>query len=105
MKCITIKPEFAEKIAAGEKTIENRTWAPRYRGLIGIHRGGRNGAIIATANLSEIISPAEALQRFPSQKPHIFGPMCWILTEIEKIQPIPCKGRLSLWNFQEKEVK
>ena len=39
MKCISIKQPWAALIAAGIKTIENRTWKTNYRGQILIHAG------------------------------------------------------------------
>ena len=32
MKCLSVKQPYASQIASGVKSIELRTWAPRYRG-------------------------------------------------------------------------
>jgi hypothetical protein len=92
-------------VASGVKYVENRTWGKNsdgrrtkgLDGMIGIHRGGRDGAIIATCKVKMIISPEQALKHFPDQEDHIGGPQCWILTEVRKCQPIPCKGKLGVW--------
>ena len=105
MYCLTLHPEFAEMIASGEKIVENRSWGLNADGSwrkgldepIGIHRGGKDGAIIATAVVDAILTPREALKRFPEQEEHIGGPLCWILTRVRRIEPIPCKGTQGLW--------
>ena len=69
MKTLTISQPFASLIAFGEKFVENRTWATRYRGPIAIHAGKGtqyltrkeledypNGGIIAVAELVACIS-------------------------------------------------
>lgn len=39
MKALTIRQPWASLIAAGVKTIETRSWSPRYRGPLLIHAG------------------------------------------------------------------
>jgi len=41
MKVLTIRQPWCWAIAAGYKTIENRTWTTQYRGKLGIHAGAR----------------------------------------------------------------
>lgn len=41
MKMLTIRQPWAWAIAAGYKTIENRTWTTSHRGELGIHAGAR----------------------------------------------------------------
>jgi hypothetical protein len=98
MKAITLKPEHANAVAAGKKRIENRSWGEHVRGRIAIHRGGRGGGIVATAEVVDVVSPEEARRRFPDQRPYICGPLCWILANVRPIGPFPCPGRLSLWS-------
>lgn len=38
--CLTVSQPYAEAILSGRKTIETRTWATTYRGLLAIHAGG-----------------------------------------------------------------
>lgn len=41
MKALTVQQPWAAAIATGAKTVENRTWATKYRGRISIHAGTR----------------------------------------------------------------
>jgi len=105
MICLTIKPEPAELIADGIKRVENRTWGDRLpAGLlsqpIGIHHGGKHGAIIATARVVAIVTPEEAIAMLPDQEEYIHGPLCWILSDAQRIDPIPCKGNIGLWEYK-----
>ena len=97
MKAITLKPEHAGAVLRGKKRIENRSWGGNVRGVIAIHRGGPGGGIVATAEVIDVISPEQALRRYPDQRPYICGPLCWILDHVRRVGPFPCRGRLSLW--------
>jgi hypothetical protein len=105
MKALTLQEPFATLVANGTKYVENRSWSPfRRNGIqpgdrIAIHRGGKDGAIIATAVVADVVPPVVALAVLPSQEEYIGGPLCWVLTHIRKLRnPIPCKGRLGLWD-------
>ena len=74
MKALTLKPEFAEAVIYGPKRIENRSWGANVRGDIAIHRGGKNGAILGVVEVIEVLSPEEALQKFPNQRENILWP-------------------------------
>ncbi len=41
MKVLTVRQPWCWAIAAGYKTIENRTWTTQHRGRLGIHAGAR----------------------------------------------------------------
>jgi len=101
MKILTVKHPFAEQIISGEKRIENRSWGENVRGRIGIHCGGENGAIIGTVEVVDVLSVVEALNKYPEQGEYISGPLCWVLENPIAIEPIPCYGRLSFWEFTE----
>jgi len=103
MKALTLKPEFAEAVIYGPKRIENRSWGANVRGDIAIHRGGKNGAILGVVEVIEVLSPEEALQKFPNQRENIFGPLCWVLDNVRKVDPILCGGRLSLWTLSDEQ--
>jgi hypothetical protein len=108
MKCLTIKPKWCDLITSGKKFIENRSWGKNVRGQICIHRGaekGKQGVIIATAYVADVITKEEALKQFPEQAEYITGPLCWVLDNVTPVEPIPCKGKLSLWEFDEKLLK
>lgn len=105
MRALTLKPEFADAVADGRKKIENRSWGASVRGRIAIHRGGRNGAIIALATVVDVVSTDEARRRFPDQEAYISGPLCWVLEDVERISPVRCRGQLSLWTISDDLLK
>jgi len=113
VKCITIKQPWAWLIAAGLKDIENRTWRTAYRGRLLIHsamvpddvdlpeiearhgitidRGAlHNGVTVATVKLHNIVT------HHPS--PWFVGPLGWVLRDAQPVEPIPMKGRLSIYD-------
>lgn len=101
MKALTLKPEFAAQVLSGDKIIENRSWGSHSKlagKRIAIHSGGPGGSIVCTVVVKAIIPDKLARKLFPKQRRHISGPLCWILADMVKVQPIPCGGRLSLWD-------
>lgn len=90
MKALTLSPEYALAVAWGTKTIEYRTWQTAYRGDIIITSSSklRHGTIpghaLCIAELFDITV----------RKDGVFE---WNLRNIRLINPIPIKGRLSLW--------
>ena len=126
MKVITIKQPFASLIAAGIKEYEFRTWKTKYRGEILIHAGKGidkkamkkfeeygleypSGCIIAKANLSDCIKVDDELRKVLFEKnPKVYNSIIkhvewdgygFKLDNIEKIEPIPAKGKLSIWEI------
>ena len=126
MKVITIKQPFASLIAAGIKEYEFRTWKTKYRGEILIHAGKGidkkamkkfdeygleypSGCIIAKANLSDCIKVDDEFRKVLFEKnPKIYNSIIkhvewdgygFKLDNIEKIKPIPAKGKLSIWEM------
>jgi hypothetical protein len=120
MKAITIHQPYAELIARGDKQIENRTWRTHHEGPLAIHAAGLTsqrhrelaaefgvdlervplGAIVAVAQRIECVKISDVprlLRR--SQGVHAFGPWCWILHEVRRLdQPLAIAGKQSLWN-------
>jgi hypothetical protein len=120
MKALTVRQPHAHLIAQGIKRIENRAWPTRYRGPLAIH-AARNrdppdadtlddldqlgitipatldyGAIVAVVNLIDCV----ALDDLPpdlAADPFAFGPFAWILADAHPVAPIPCRGKLGLW--------
>ena len=113
-KCLTVRQPWADLIAKGIKTIENRTWQTHHRGELYIHAGSKLhampisaiekthgldidrdslvfGAIIARVNLVDIVSK--------SSSPYFTGPFGWVFQDIEAIQPIHCLGTMRLFNL------
>lgn len=114
---LTVRQPWAWAIAAGYKTIENRSWPPP-NDLIGqllvIHAGKAldkpgveecrqlvpagacpdtfdSGAIIAVARLTHVITE--------SADPWFSGPFGWVLTDATPIPPVECLGKLGIWHL------
>jgi hypothetical protein len=114
IRALTLKPQFAELVARGEKLVENRTWGQKVRGRIAIHRGGKYGAIIAVATVDTVVDVTVdgwgdpltdeqyAVLTEQEERGHVCGPLCWILKDVRRVEPpIPCKGKLNLWKPSE----
>lgn len=126
MKVITIKQPFASMIAAGIKEYEFRTWKTKYRGEILIHAGKGidkkamkkfekygleypSGCIIAKVNLSDCIKVDNEFRGILSEKnadvySSIIKHTEWEgygfqIDSVEKIGPIPAKGKLGIWEW------
>lgn len=102
IKTISVKQPWANLIAYGMKTIETRTWSTNYRGRLGIASscdGKEPGALIATCNLIDcrpmiIDDEKEACCRiYP-------GAYAWILSDVQRIEPIKVKGKLGIYEVQ-----
>lgn len=128
MKALTVKQPYATFIAEGIKEYEFRTWKTNYRGEFYIHAGlGKNldsmrkfkeleleypsGMIIAKATLEECIEVDDNFREIlkiknPKLYSHVINDKEWKgyafkLSNVEKINPIPAKGKLSFWNYDE----
>ena len=127
MKAITIKQPFASLIAAGLKEYEFRTWKTKYRGEILIHAGKgvdkkamkkfehlnleyQSGCIIAKVTLADCIKVDDELRKKLSERnAEIYSSIIkhtewegygFKLENIVKTEPIPAKGKLSIWEFE-----
>ena len=127
MKAITIKQPFASLIREGYKEYEFRTWKTNYRGEIYIHAGLSvdkeamnrvkdynldypSGCIIAKVKITDCVEVDDKLSRellkknekvyynLKNKKEKRYG---FKIEEVEKIDPIPVKGKLSLWDYKE----
>jgi hypothetical protein len=126
MKALTISQPFASLIATGEKFVENRKWETRYRGHLAIHAGKGTqyldrdelasyptGAIVAVCRLVACVSldrirlegrvdvplPGSTVTwKDLYEHEHSEGPFCWVLDNIVRVDPYPCKGAQGLWN-------
>ena len=132
MKVITIKQPFASLIAAGIKEYEFRTWKTKYRGELLIHAGKGidkkamkkfehlnleypRGCIIAKANLTDCIEINNDARKMLKDKndliySSIIKHIEWKgygfkLENVQKIKPIEVNGKLSLWDYDYKEMK
>jgi hypothetical protein len=113
---LTLWQPWAEAVASGKKTIENRPWAPprelvRQRAYLAIHAGktydaageeflARHGLIYtrAAVRYSAILGIARLAGVVTrSDDPMFFGPFGWVLEDVAPIDPIPCRGLQGLW--------
>jgi len=126
VKALTIWQPWASLIGQAIKSVENRSWeAPWVLGKrIAIHAGNKfdesaalhlsvcaapvpavvhlarkvKGAIVCTAVVDRFIGRAEA----DNVESDIFvwfsGPVGWVLRDVQKFDPVPCRGAQGLWD-------
>ena len=126
LKALTIHGPWAWGIIAGHKRVENRSWETPLRGRIAIHAGSSTasderaidcyrrlglefptefprGVLIGTVEIVDILPQNDYLRRYGQDKANrllAFGPLCWVLANPIPCRPIPCPGKLSLWNVK-----
>ena len=126
MKALTIKEPWASLIIEEYKKYEFRSWKTKYRGKILIHAGLgiekdmmerfkdynidiNPGYIIGEATITDCILVDEKFNcELRSTDPVVYGrsnhteTYAWKLENVVKYEkPIPCKGKLGLWNYCE----
>lgn len=112
---LTVQQPYASLIIEGQKWIENRSWATRYRGPLLIHAGVsqdsmemakhyaaelqsagelRFGVILGAVTLTDCRPVAEL-----ADDPWAEGPWCWLLEGplLKLDKPFPCAGQRGLW--------
>ena len=129
MKAITLWQPWASMVAAGEKTVETRTWRTPHRGRLAIHAAKYvvpdlshdlrdraefvlrqplaefpRGAIVAVVSLYDIA-------RTEDWNPSVFrrmwgdftpGRWAWKFTRIVALDPpIPARGYQGMWEWKE----
>ena len=132
MKVITIKQPWATLITEGYKEYEFRTWKTKHRGELLIHAGKGidkkaierfkylnleypSGCIIAKVNLTECIEINDDERRMLKEKndlvySNVVNDKEWKgygfkLENVKKIKPIYINGKLSLWEYDYKEME
>lgn len=126
MKVLTIKEPWATLIIEGYKLYEFRSWKTNYRGKILIHSGlsldkgfierfkeynlnYNCGYIIGEAEITDCILIDEKFNKqLIENNTLVYGnsnhieQYAWKVENIKKYDnPIPCKGKLGLWNYEE----
>ena len=126
MKALTIKEPWASLIIEEYKKYEFRSWKTKYRGKILIHAGLsiekdmmerfkdynidiNPGYIIGEATIVDcILVDEEFNKKLRNIDPVVYGrsnhteTYAWKLENVVKYDnPIPCKGKLGLWNYCE----
>ncbi len=124
MKALTIKEPWATLIIEGYKKYEFRSWKTKYRGKILIHAGMSlerdnvdrfavynleysKGVIIGEADIVDCILVDQKLDdELKKINPLVYGrsghieKYAWKLENVKKYEkPIPVKGKLGLWNY------
>lgn len=100
MRQLSVKQPWASMIADGHKTIETRTWATPYRGLILVCASkrpsnmGPAGVALCVAYLVE----CRRLVKADRPAALCYGPdlWAWVLADVRRVAPFPVEGRLGL---------
>ena len=109
MRTLSIHQPWASLIAFSEKTIEVRSWSTSFRGRLLIHASGKDiiedgitlpaGYAIATVEVVDVRPFAAADLEAACLEDMPDGPcFAWVLRDAQEIEPVPCKGRLNLWD-------
>ena len=116
MKALSLKQPFAELILQGRKTIELRKWNTSFRGPFYIHASKTpdteamkrfgfsslpTGQLVGKAMLVEVKHYQNEAEHKADQNKHC-GSSAWgahgfVLSGIERISPIPLKGKLNFF--------
>lgn len=99
VRAITIRPGPAQDLLAGRKRIENRAWGRHVRGEIALHVSQPDGHVRAVIAVLDVVTPEEALRRYPDQRDYISGPLCWVIRLVRLVPPVRARGRLNLWQW------
>jgi hypothetical protein len=103
MKAISIQQPWANMIAAGEKTIETRTWATEFRGEILIVSSRKPdippaGYALAVATLVDC-RPMSVLDEPAAQCRKTPKAVAWVLENVRRIKvPFPVQGELGVFD-------
>ena len=130
MRVLTLKEPFASLIGEKIKTIETRSWRTNYRGELYIHAsiskvpknderiqylsnqiegGFHYGTIFLKCNLVDCVLITQEFAHKVEQismlnylaGDYTVGRYAWMLEDVEYINPIPAKGHLSIWRYNE----
>ena len=131
MKVLSIKEPYATLIANGDKLIETRSWKTNYRGELYIHASSAKitknyltnqyvidisknlkmnyGNIICKTKLvdciymdQDFIDSIKKKQKEYYLGQYELGRYAWVLADVELIKSIPAKGKLNIWNYNDK---
>ncbi len=115
MNAISIKEPWLSMIVDGIKTIETRTWrlAPIYLGwpllLVGSKKPlGRYSGLAACIVDVVACRPMTNADEIAAQCLRYMNAQSWILKNVRKVEPVPIKGRLMIYQVDDdliKEVK
>jgi len=116
VRALTIRQPWAWAILHAGKDIENRSWRNKHTvGTIAVHVSGNadpvdelprgvrrpNEAELIRGAIIGVVDVVEVIERSRSKWFH--GPLGWVLEDPRSIStPIPCTGRLGLWEIPAK---
>jgi len=120
MKVLSLKQPFAELVISGKKKIELRKWNTKFRGEFFIHASKNPdmdamnrfgfkelplGFIIGRVNLIDVKEYKNSEQHMKDKDLHLasdsWGNFGFVLENPVRINPIPAKGQLGFWDFNE----
>ena len=132
MKALSLTQPWATLVASGRKQIETRSWSTRYRGPLFIHAAKTFpgyaktfacevygnpalipymplGALVARVYLLDVRTTEYMSTRITTEErrygDYTPGRFAWIISNIESIEPLPCKGALGLWEVPEELLR
>ena len=98
MKALSIMPYFADRIAAGEKVEEYRTWKTDYRGDLLICASSKNeGPDLVRGHAICVVELYDITQRAPRD-------FVWHIRNVRFIDPFPVKGKLHLFDVEDDKI-
>lgn len=103
MKALSVKQPWASLIASGEKTIETRVWATKYRGPLLIcasaapRNWGPSGVTICTADLVDC-RPMTKRDEVPAMVAKYPRAHSWVLENIRPVRHVSIRGQLGLFD-------
>ena len=114
-RALTVCQPYAELLARGLKTIENRTWPSPVLGPLWIHAGKSRewlapediadyphmvfGALVARVELYACIRVEQLPDRL-KDNPHANGPWCWLVRNPYALErPRPVRGAQGIWTL------
>lgn len=111
MKALSVYPVYAYHIAAGNKTVECRSWSTDYRGDILIC-STKSHAIYNNVNYpaGHALCVARLVDCVPFTKTHHkgshlaeppVGGYAWLLDDVRLVKPFKAKGQQRLFNINE----
>ena len=104
MKALSVRQPWANRIAAGAKTLEIRTWQTRYRGDLLIASSLRPkiapaGFALAVVRLADC-RPMTAGDEDAAGCPFAPGAWAWVLADLRRVRLFPVRGRLGLFELK-----
>lgn len=116
-KCLSVSQPAAYCIAAGEKTIEVRSWTTKYRGQLLICATAEKfvldgevfpyGCTICLVDLIDVrpLEKADCAAALMYKKDWRPGLYAWVLANPRRIENIPIKGRQRLYTLELPELE